>query len=398
MPQGTARFVALLVLYHCGFCLLLAALPDVLIRNGEDTFSVGLIVGAFAVGAIVTRLAAAKAMNTLPARKLFALAAILQITAGIGYFAAGEGLYLALPRFVHGSSCAFFATAIGLWISDAVPVNLRGTMRGLEGGIVGMSLVSSPAIGLLIAQRFGMTGLSAVVAALSLITIFIPLGSSAAKDVSPEAYGSASALRNVDLLTGLMLGGTLIGTLQAFMPLIAQIKNDISLPQIFIVFGASLVLGRVAGGILSDRIGRLIVMRVGAVVSAGSCVLLQFAEGNLACLAVSAAFAFGISSYMSAAFTLIIDRTAGLAGQGGALSSASLAWELGVFVGPVTIGLLGILGGESSFLVAIGGLGVLHAATVVITGRQEARIPGSAATDPGQTGQLAAGPTIESKD
>lgn len=357
MRLNLTKFVASQLIYHGGFCLIIAALPYAMFQAGKPTWIVGTVIGSFAVGAIGTRMLALKILNQASVKKLALIAAQLQLVCGLGYLLAMGDFALSLSRIVHGSAFAFFTTATARWIADSVPEDKRGAMRGVEGGLVGLCVVGGPSLGLFVAHSYGLRPLwmTFVIIAASSFFFLISCPQSSSSTRPPMRR-----FANFDLLAGLVIGGALIGSLQAFMPAISKIKNGLPIGPAFIFFGVGLIIGRIAGGLLSDRFGRMKAIRTGTLTVAASSIALYISSGHVISLTACATFAFGMGVYMSSAFTLIIDRSIGSAGQGGELSSANLSWELGLVLGPMALGVVGAFGNGRILIPAIVLLGLIQ--------------------------------------
>lgn len=350
--------------YHGGFCLLIAALPDTLLRHGASTIQIGAAVGAFGAGAIGTRLTCARVMDSLDLVRLFRLSGRLLVAACLGYLLAGDSLLLTIPRMVHGAAFALFSTAVGLWITRAVPEQHRGRARGLEGGLVGLCVVLGPLAGLALCGLGGLRMPYGVMLLLAMVALWPPLAKE--QGVAGDLPGGVGrGLR--EPLYVLLAAGVTLGALQAFLPVLADWKHSVSLPVIFMAFGIAMIVGRLGGGWGSDLVGRLPAIRAAAAAIAGSLGLLYFAHSGPALVAACSAFGLGLGALTTTLFALVNDRVAGREDAGRTLSTASLCWELGVAAGPVALGAWGLQRGADgiAFGAMLIGLLLLAAASLI---------------------------------
>lgn len=359
--------LALAAIHHGSFCLLIAALPAAMLAQHASTVEVGTAVGAFGAGAILTRVTCFRFMDSLSLVRLFRLSGLLLVLSCFGYLMLGENLLVVLPRMSHGAAFALFSTAVGLWIGEAIPERRRGRARGLEGGLVGVWVVLGPVAGLALLDQGGLRLLYGVMSVVALFAL-LPPANIGARVPMPPPGGTKPNLREPIFV--LLLAGVAMGTLQAFLPLLAAWKQMHSLTGIFVAFGLALIVGRLGGGWWSDAIGRLRVIRIAAAAVAASLVLQKFAPGGPPLLAVCVMFGLAIGALTTATLALVTDRVSGRPDAGRWLSTASLCWELGVATGPVALGYFGLRQGAEG--IALGAMlvgGVLLAAAMLTSAR-----------------------------
>jgi hypothetical protein len=362
--------------FQASVCILLASLPLALSETGENTFVIGLSVGILAAGTVIARIACPGCMDRVPVGRLFITADVILLCAAIGYILTGATRFVMFPRMLHGAAFAFFTTAIGLWISHNVGATARGKMRGVEGALIGACVVVAPVVGLYLQARYGTGIVFYVVGVLAAVGTLMRPGGNERRPISQKVAVSEKLWLP---FAGLAIIGAVQGVVQSFLPAIAHWKNDISLTTIFIVTGAAMIAGRLGGGWYSDVVGRIPVIRLGAIGTVTSMVALYSANAEILILCACAVFGAGIGAYATGSFTYLVDVTEGRPDQGGVLSGASLSWELGIFTGPVIVGLIGLSGGAPTITLACtalsGVLVVLSLSASRLSGTEPSREP-----------------------
>lgn len=331
-PLGKA-LVALLLLSFA-HTLPIAALPMHLRHSGATNAHIGMVVGAYAAGGVAFRVFCHGWLRRWGyPRSLAAATFACGVFALALPWAAPNTWAMALVRIGHGFALAAFMTAIYAYAYADSPAPRRGLHLGLLGATTGVTVAAAPALGLWLLQQYGFAALFATCAALALAGAWLPLGMRAQPAAAMESRVAPSATAVPGLLLIALLAATL-GLLEAFLPLIARQRQLDNPYALFVCFGICLVLGRIAGGHVSERVHAGAALAASAALCAVAfALMLPPGIGLLVAAAICYGLGFGAGSAI--ANVKAIARGNDPAGNA---SHAALAFDGGVALGAWSAG------------------------------------------------------------
>lgn len=335
----------------------------------------GLLVGAYGAGALLGGIPGGLAASRFGPKRAVIGGLILLCVSSFAFAAADSALTLGGARFVQGiASTATWAGALA-WISAVAPRERRGETIGTAFGAAIFGAVLGPAFG-------GVAELVSVAAAFTivgLVTLAFAALASMARSADAETASLAGlrrAFRDQRFLGGLwlnMLPAMLFGLLIVLTPLALDDAgwSTFAIAGVFFASGLVEVVLNPLLGRYSDRVGRLLPIRVG--LAASVVVALALAASSEAAIIASLVFAAGISfgSLYTPSMSLTSHRaeTAGLA-QGLAFGVMNTAWAFGELVGPSAGGALADSAGDAApYLVGAVLCALTLAATYRVAGR-----------------------------
>jgi MFS family permease len=332
--------------------MLYAALTPLLPHLVEDKSRAGILVAAYAAGALIGGLPGGVAAVRLGARRAVLLGLTGMGLASLGFAFAGGFWSLFAARLLQGLGSGFTWAGAFAWLLAAAPANRRGELIGSAMGAAVFGALFGPVVG----AAAALAGRAVVFAALASLAVVLGVWTLRIADVPEEEHPSAAAvaraLRNRWFAAGLVLmtlASLLFGVLGTLAPLHlshagwgAAAIGGLWLGGAALETAESPLLGRI-----SDRHGRMLPVRVGlsASVVVGLALALGLRPLVYAPLVVLAGMAFG--SLFTPAFVLISDgaQRAGLA-QGMAFGVMNAAWALGAVVGPAAAGAIASVTGD----------------------------------------------------
>ncbi len=381
MPRPFVVLWLATFLFYLGFQLLLPVMPLYAVHLGAREAHVGLIMGSFALAAMVPRPLAGELADRIGRRPFVLLGTVIFALAPLGYAAAGTVPALVLLRVFHGVGMGFGPTAATVIATDLTPSDRRGAAMGLFGLASALALAVGPYVGGELVRGRGFTTTFLVAAAIEGVALALALALPETRPIVARAppppaepgpteggmlarfgrrWFSPAALYPSGLVLALYVS---YGGLASFLPLFAE-RRQLGNPGLFFtVFAVASLLVRSGAGRLSDHLGRRAVIAPALGVAGASLVLLGLADSQGLFLLAAALYGVGFGAGQPALLAMTIDR-APPAERGRAMGTLYTAWELGISGGAILLGLCATrVGYEAIWWIAgaIAGLGACAA-------------------------------------
>ena len=302
----------------------------------------GMLVGAFGAGAILGGVPGGLIAARFGPKRAVLGGLLLLAAASFAHAAANRAVGVGAARFVPGlSSTTTWAGALA-WLAVETPVRRRGEVIGIAFGAAIFGAVLGPMLGGLAE----LVGTRPSFAAVGIVALACTAVAWLARPAPPEPPGTGEvsrAFRDPRFLGGLWLNtlpAFLFGVLVVLGPLAfaAGGWSTIGIAIVFFVAGLAEIVVNPVLGRVSDRVGRLLPIRLALVGSIVVALGLAVSEEPLvlALLVCAAAVSFG--GFYTPGMALASHRAdvVGLA-QGLAFGLMNTAWALGEMTGP-TIG------------------------------------------------------------
>jgi MFS family permease len=346
------------LLFYLGFQLLLPVVPLYAAALGAREAHVGLIVGSFALAAMVPRPLAGDLADRIGRRPLVLLGTAIFMLASMGYALVGAIPALLVVRLFHGTGMGFGPTAATVIATDLTPPARRGAAMGVYGLASAVALAVGPYAGGEFVRRLGFgptffaaTAIEAVALALAwALPETRPAASPPRAPLAPlrGAPAARSALARFWrrwFSTAAVYPSALVltlyvsyGGLAALLPLFAE-RRQLGNPGLFYTVYALVSLAvRSPAGQLSDRVGRRAVVAPALGISAASLAVLALATSQRAFLSAAALYGVGFGAAQPALLAMTGDR-APPEERGRAMGTLYTAWELGISGGSMLLGL-----------------------------------------------------------
>jgi MFS family permease len=308
----TGRFVLVVV---CGLCyfLALAMLTPVLPHYVQDELgfgdaAVGVAVGAFAVGAVVLRTVAGRLGDTLGRRALIIFGALIVAVSTMFYGAVHALWWLIAMRVVTGFGEAGFFVGAATMITDLSPPHRRGEALSYWSVAVYGGLSFGPALGDFLRGdgRYFLT--FCVSSALALTACVLGFFTREVPRVdTPPPHGRlwhpAAVRPGIVLFLGLM-------PLSAFTPLLPLYVEGnpvhASAGAVFLVYGTVILIVRVGGARIPDRLGARNAGALALVLAAAGIGVIAAVPSVAALYAGTVVFAAGMSLLYPALLVLAL--------------------------------------------------------------------------------------------
>lgn len=321
----------------------------------------GVLVAAYAAGALVGGLPGGVAAARLGARRAVLVGLTLMGLASLGFAFAGGFWTLFGARFLQGCGSAFTWAGAFAWLLAAAPRERRGELLGSAMGAAVFGALFGPVVGAAAAVA-GRAPVFAALAGLAIVLGAWALRLESVPGERPSAAAVVRALRARRFLAGLALmalPALLFGVLSVLGPLhlAAAGWGAAAIGAVWLCTAALEAAQAPLVGRLSDRRGPLLPVRVSLV--GGAVLSLGLAAGARPLayvpLIVVASLAYG--ALFTPAFTLLADgaEAVGLP-QGMGFGLMNAGWALGALVGPAAGGAIAAATGDTVPFVLSGAL------------------------------------------
>ena len=373
----TPRFLALAVAelaYFTADGVAILALPlHVTGPLGSSARGAGLAFGAFAVTALALRPLAGRLADARGRMPLMTGGAALAAVAYAGTAYAGSLETVIALRLVLGiAEAAFFVAAMAALVDLTPPGRLGEALSYNSLGLYVGLAVGPPLAELLISVGgFRSAWLGAAVLNVAAVLLVRLVGETRPRHVRH----ARSALVHVPALgpaVGFLVSIAAMGAFLAFVTLHARDVGMAATSLPMVVYGGTVVVGRLLCGRFMDRVAPLVLGSAALAMIGLGLLVLALASTPLEVLAGSVLTATGVVGSTPAFFSAIF-ATAGPDERGAASATASMALDLGLAGGPVGAGLVAERQGIPGAFAAAAGLACVGAAWTLALARRRSR-------------------------
>ena len=367
-----AAFAGIFAVTFCGLLAVGAVLP-VLPRYvdgplGGGEIAVGIVIGSYAITGLLLRPFAGRLADRRGRRPTVLVGSLLMAAGGFLYLLPlGIGGLIA-ARLVLGAGEGTVFTAGSAWIVDLAPLERRGRVIGLYGLSVWTGLSIGPLFGELIQHNAGYTAVWVFAGTMPAIGALI-----AARIPDPFRPGKWLEQQHRSLIareailpgTALALGSCGYAGVATFVVLHLDQRGVGHGALVFGALATMVVLTRLVGGDLPDRVGPARVAIGAALVEAAGLTTLAFAHSLT--VAIAGALAIGAAfSLLYPSLSLIVVNQVSEARRGAALGTFTAFFDAGIGFGAPLAGAAAALSSyEGSFL--LGAAIALGSATLIAT-------------------------------
>ena len=350
-PRLWTRAYAIIILISLftflGFQMLMPTLPVYAKRLGASDAEAGMVIGIFALAALLVRPLTGYALDRWGRKAILLGGLTIFILSVIAYHWALTLILLLTIRFIHGVGWGICSTASSTVATDVIPKSRMGEGMGYYGLAGTVSMAVGPAIGLWIVDWLDFNALFSTAAAMVVGAIgfaaiirypVVPLASS--KTFVPW---EKSALPSAAVMFFLTMT---YGSIVSFLALYAAQNGIANIGPFFTWYALALLVTRPLAGKLSDRIGHTVIVVPGILCVAAAMILLAYADTLLWFSAAAAMYGLGFGLAMPSLQALAVvftppDR------RGAANGTFFTGFDLGISVGSVVWGAVAEVTGYS---------------------------------------------------
>jgi MFS family permease len=359
LAKPGAAFAGIFAVTFCGLVAVGAVLPVLPTYVdgplGAGKVAVGIVIGSYAITGLLLRPFAGRFADRRGRKPAVLIGSLLMAAGGFLYLLPFGVPGLVAARLVLGAGEGTVFTAGSAWIVDLAPAERRGRVIGLYGLAVWAGLSVGPLFGELIRHGSGYTavwifaGVMPLVGALVASRVPDPfrphpsIGEEHHSLIVPEAIRPGAALA---------LGSIGYAAVATFVVLHLDARGVGHGALVFGAFATMVVLTRLVGGDLPDRVGPARVACAAAVVEAIGLTTIAFAYSLPVALAGALAMGAAFSLLYPSLSLIVVDQVSE-ARRGAALGTFTAFFDAGVGLGAPLAGLAAVLTSyEGSYLLA----------------------------------------------
>ncbi|MCW3462364.1 MFS transporter [Chitinophaga nivalis] len=326
-------------LFSASFNMMIPELPAYLTKLGGADYK-GYIIGLFTLMAGLSRPFSGKLTDTIGRVPVMIFGSLVCVVCSLMYpLVSTVGAFMLL-RFFHGFSTGFKPTGTSAYVSDIVPVTRRGEAMGMVGLFSTIGLAMGPAIGGFVAVRWNINVMFQLSAVFALLSVVILAGMKETLDNKQKFRLSLLKISGDEIFEPLVWSPVIIcfltyfsyGAVLTIIPDFGSFLGVNNKGVFFTYFTASSIGIRLLAGKVSDKFGRVPVLKVSAILMAGSMVMMGMAHNYLLLMASAVVYGIsvGLNSPAVTAWTVDLGRPEH---RGRALASMYIAMEAGIGLG-----------------------------------------------------------------
>lgn len=325
--------------FAASFTMILPELPAYLTSLGGEEYK-GLIIALFTLTAGLSRPFSGKLTDTVGRVPVMVFGTLVCVVASLFYPILTSVWGFLLLRFLHGLSTGFKPTASTAYVADIAPPQRRGEALGILSLSMNTGATLAPAAGSWLAMHTSLNAMFLISSGMALFSILILLGLKETLEkrssfhprqllLSPSEIVEPSALGPAVVTVAVYLG---YGAMLTVIPDQSDFLGLSNKGWFFSVFTLFSLASRLFAGQVSDRLGRIPVLRVGLVMLVMSMVWMGSVQSGFTLLLASGAMGFAHGIVGPALFAWTIDRSPDER-RGRAVGTVYIALELGIGVG-----------------------------------------------------------------
>ncbi|MEM7162853.1 MAG: MFS transporter [Bacteroidota bacterium] len=332
--------------FMISFNMLVPELDEFLTDLGGKNY-LGWILGIFAFSSLICRPLSGKLTDTIGRVPIIILGSGLNLIFSVFYlFVVNVPQFLWL-RFGHGISAGFQPTGLMAYLADIIPQKYRGEAMGLIGVFISSGIALGQPLGSEIANNFGTDALFYTGIAFAIIAFFMVLF---LKETLEERQKfqfkllkiSRSDLFDFDVFYPFLLMFFIAFMYGDFLTIIPDYSSYLGIENqglFFSYFVFASIIVRFFFGAVSDRIGRIKSLKIGAIFTIIGMIGFLFVTEKILFFTVGTVLGIGagIISPTLIAFTVDLSKAQN---RGKAMSTYFIGLEGGIAVGAFLTGYL----------------------------------------------------------
>ena len=331
-------------LFSASFNMLIPELPAYLSGLGGAEYK-GLIIALFTLTAAISRPFSGKLTDTIGRVPVMAVGSLVCFVCGFLYPILTSIAGFLFLRLIHGFSTGFKPTATAAYVADLVPPGKWGEAMGIHGICFSTGLAIGPAIGSAITADYSINILFYCSSLFALLSIVILANMKETLPNKQQFKATHLKIKKEDIIEWQVLPAALIVlwsyiSYGVILTVISDWSKHLGTSNkglFFMVFTLSSLLIRFVAGKVSDRYGRILILKLSLAILLISLLWIALANSSLMLMLASAIYgvASGMLSPSVTAWTIDLSKP----GQRGkAVATMYIFMEVGIGFGALLAG------------------------------------------------------------
>jgi MFS family permease len=331
-------------LFSASFNMLIPELPSYLSSLGGAEYK-GYIIALFTLTAGISRPFSGKLTDKIGRVPVMAVGSLVCVICGLLYPLLTTIAGFLLLRLFHGFSTGFKPTATAAYVADIVPAGRWGEAMGIHGLCFSTGLAIGPAIGSELSARFSINALFYCSSFFALLSILILMNMKETLAKKERFRLALLKISSREIIEKRVLAGSLVTFLSylsygAILTVISDWGTHLGVTNkglFFMVFTVSSLIIRFVSGKMSDRIGRVTIIKFSLILLVISLVMIGQASSPFFLMCASSLY--GVATGMlSPALTAFIIDMSHPDHRGKAVATMYIALEAGIGIGAFLAG------------------------------------------------------------
>ena len=381
----TRNFILILIINlitFFGFQMLTPTLPLYVEKLGGTQAEAGLVIGIFAISAVVVRPLVGRGLDIYGRKGIFIIGLGIFLLSVLLYNWVPTVLFLMLLRLIHGFGWGTSSTASGTIASDVIPRQRMAEGMGYFGIAGDVAMAIGPAVGLFLTGNGGFHGLFFTASASILIVMVLAFFITLPKTNPPAAQGQPSVRPSYfeksafrPSLVMFFVTAT-YGSLVSFLALYASQLGISNVGMFFTVYALALMVSRPLFGRLADKHDNDIIIIPGILAIFVAIIILSQAQAvrqpwlMLILTAVIYGLGFGAVQPSLQAMTV---RNISFNRRGAANATFFSSFDLGIGLGSALWGMIAQMTGYSVMYMVVSVSALCALVCYLILGRKSAK-------------------------
>lgn len=332
--------------FSSSFNMLIPELPAYLSSMGGGGYK-GYIIGLFTVTAGLSRPFSGRLTDTVGRVPVMIIGSLVCAVCSLLYPLLTTVAGFLFLRLLHGFSTGFKPTATAAYIADVIPFNRWGEAMGIHGLCFSTGLAIGPAIGGWITANWSLNVLFYCSSLFAFLSIGILTNLKETHPDKQRFHPSHLKIKWADVFEPLVMPAAIVTFLGyisygAMLTLIPDWSSHLGVTNkgtFYVVFTLSSLLVRLLAGKLSDKKGRVYVLRIALVLVAVSLAMMGMAAS--VSFLLSAAFIYGMGAgLLSPSVTAWTADLSDDTRRGRGMATMYIALEAGIGLGAMAAGWL----------------------------------------------------------
>jgi MFS family permease len=333
-------------LFFSSFSMILPELPDYLASlKGQEYL--GLIVSLFTLSAAISRPFSGKLTDRWGRIPVMVVGATISGLAALIYPLTTTVFGFLLIRLLHGFSAGFKPTGTSAYVADIIPVHRRGEALGMLSMFGTIGMASAPILGSWIFFNYDINTLFYCSSLFSIGSVAILFGMKETLITKEPFKLSLLKIKREDLYESSVLPPSVImilttfsfGTIITLSPNFSGFLGIENRGLFFSFFTGSSLLVRIIGGKLSDKYGRIAVLRFSTFWLFISMIVIGFSNNTTTYFVGAFMFGIGYGLNSPTLFAWAIDLSP-VKNIGRGISTLFIFLEVGIGLGALITGSL----------------------------------------------------------